>query len=99
MSKYKDFDHRKSIHIKLLTETHGAFRIELIKKKLSMQEVFEDFAQRVVRGDGFAHRVLDTVARKKRERHIEKLSETDAESIFDAIENGDFDDDFDPEDI
>ena len=85
MSKYKDFDHRKSIHVKLLTETHAAFRIELIKKKLSMQEVFEDFAQRVVRGDGFAHRVLDTVA--KRERHIEKLSDTDAESIFDAIED------------
>ena len=87
MSKYKDFDHRKSIHIKLLTETHAAFRIELIKKKLSMQEVFEDFAQRVVRGDGFAHRVLDTVAKRKRERHIEKLSDTDAESIFDAIED------------
>ncbi len=95
MSKYKDFDHRKSIHIKLLTETHGAFRIELIKKKLSMQEVFEDFAQRVVRGDGFAHRVLDTIARKKRERHIERLSDTDAESIFDAIE----DDTLNPDDI
>lgn len=95
MSKYKDFDHRKSIHVKLLTETHGAFRIELIKKKLSMQEVFEDFAQRVVRGDGFAHRVLDTIARKKRERHIEKLSDTDAESIFDAIE----DDTLNPDDI
>lgn len=95
MSKYKDFDHRKSIHVKLLTETHGAFRIELIKKKLSMQEVFEDFAQRVVRGDGFAHRVLDTIARKKRERHIEKLSDTDAESIFDAIE----DDTLSPDDI
>jgi|TARA_R110000851_G_scaffold31907_7_gene86050 hypothetical protein len=87
VSKYKDFDHRKSIHVKLLTETHAAFRIELIKKKLSMQEVFEDFAQRVVRGDGFAHRVLDTVAKRKRERHIEKLSDTDAESIFDAIED------------
>ena len=61
--------------------------LELIKKKLSMQEVFEDFAQRVVRGDGFAHRVLDTVAKRKRERHIEKLSDTDAESIFDAIED------------
>ncbi len=95
MSKYKDFDHRKSIHVKLLTETHAAFRIELIKKKLSMQEVFEDFAQRVVRGDGFAHRVLDTIARKKRERHIERLSETDAESIFDAIE----DQSLDPDDI
>lgn len=95
MSKYKDFDHRKSIHVKLLTETHAAFRIELIKKKLSMQEVFEDFAQRVVRGDGFAHRVLDTIARKKRERHIERLSDTDAESIFDAIE----DQSFDPDDI
>ena len=87
MSKYKDFDRRKSIHVKLYTETHAAFRIELIKKKLSMQEVFEDFAQRVVRGDGFAHRVLDTVAKRKRERHIEKLSDTDAESIFDAIED------------
>jgi len=87
VSKYKDLDHRKSIHVKLLTETHAAFRIELIKKKLSMQEVFEDFAQRVVRGDGFAHRVLDTVAKRKRERHIEKLSDTDAESIFDAIED------------
>ena len=95
MSKYKDFDRRKSIHVKLLTETHAAFRIELIKKKLSMQEVFEDFAQRVVRGDGFAHRVLDTIARKKRERHIERLSETDAESIFDAIE----DESLDPDDI
>ena len=93
MSKYKDFDHRKSIHVKLLTETHAAFRIELIKKKLSMQEVFEDFAQRVVRGDGFAHRVLDTIARKKRDRHIERLSETDAESIFDAIEDQAFDSD------
>ena len=90
MSKYKDFDHRKSIHVKLLTETHAAFRIELIKKKLSMQEVFEDFAQRVVRGDGFAHRVLDTVAKRKRERHIEKLSDTDAESIFDAIEDNSY---------
>jgi len=95
LSKYKDFDHRKSIHVKLLTETHAAFRIELIKKKLSMQEVFEDFAQRVVRGDGFAHRVLDTISRKKRERHIERLSETDAESIFDAIE----DQSLDPDDI
>ncbi len=95
MSKYKDFDHRKSIHVKLLTETHAAFRIELIRKKLSMQEVFEDFAQRVVRGDGFAHRVLDTIARKKRERHIERLSDTDAESIFDAIE----DTNLDPDDI
>ena len=85
MSKYKDFDRRKSIHIKLLTETHAAFRIELLRKKLSMQEVFEDFAQRVVAGDGFAHRVLDTIARKKREKQIERLSETDAESIFDAI--------------
>ena len=45
MSKYKDFDRRKSIHVKLYTETHANFRVELMKKKLSMQEVFEDFAQ------------------------------------------------------
>tara|TARA_R110002060_G_scaffold63708_1_gene72966 strand:+ start:432 stop:626 length:195 start_codon:yes stop_codon:yes gene_type:complete len=58
-----------------------------MKKKLSMQEVFEDFAQRVVAGDGFAHRVLDTIARRKRDKEIEKLSESDVESLFDAIED------------
>lgn len=87
MAKYKDFDRRKSIHVKLYTETHAAFRIELMKKKLSMQEVFEDFAQRVVSGDGFAHRVLETIEKRKRNREIEKLSETDVESLFDAIED------------
>ncbi len=87
MSKYKDFDRRKSIHVKLYTETHANFRVELMKKKLSMQEVFEDFAQRVVAGDGFAHRVLDTIARRKRDKEIEKLSESDVESLFDAIED------------
>ena len=87
MAKYKDFDRRKSIHVKLYTETHAAFRIELMKKKLSMQEVFEDFAQRVVSGDGFAHRVLETIERRKRNKEIEKPSETDVESLFDAIED------------
>jgi len=88
VSKYKDFDRRKSIHIKLYTETHAGLRVELLKKKLSMQEVFEDFAQRVVAQDGFAHRVLDTLARRKRDKQIEKLSQTDVESLFDAIEDG-----------
>ena len=87
MSKFKDFDRRKSIHVKLYTETHAALRVELMKKKLSMQEVFEAFAQRVVAGDGFAHRVLDTISRRKRDKEIEKLSETDVESLFDAIED------------
>jgi GTPase SAR1 family protein len=87
VAKYKDFDRRKSIHIKLYTETHASFRVELMKKKLSMQEVFEDFAQRVVSGDGFAHRVLDTISRRKRDKQIEKLSDTDVESLFDAIED------------
>tara|TARA_A100001391_G_scaffold158819_1_gene117324 strand:- start:522 stop:716 length:195 start_codon:yes stop_codon:yes gene_type:complete len=58
-----------------------------MKKKLSMQEVFEDFAQRVVSGDGFAHRVLDTIQKRKRNKEIEKLSETDIETLFDAIED------------
>ena len=50
-------------------------------------EVFEDFAQRVVSGDGFAHRVLETIQKRKRNKEIEKLSETDIETLFDAIED------------
>ena len=38
-------------------------------------------------GDGFAHRVLETIQKRKRNKEIEKLSETDIETLFDAIED------------
>ena len=87
ISELIDYQTKKSVHINLTKSTHGELRVILLRMGLSMQEVFEDFAQRVVSGDGFAHRVLETIERRKRNKEIEKLSETDVESLFDAIED------------
>ena len=65
-----DFNLRKCIHIKLMTETHANLRIELLRRKLSMQDVFEELAQRIVEGDAMVCRMLDQVHEKKKTRTI-----------------------------
>ncbi len=81
-----EFDLRKGVHIKLLPKTHAEFRAALLKKGLSMQEVFEEFAQRVVLEDRNTTRLLEDIIERKREKIMEKLTTSDAESIFDIIE-------------
>ena len=86
MAKYKDFDRRKSIHVKLYTETHAAFRVELMKKKLSMQEVFEHLACSIVEGDSYLNNLLDNLEyNKKYKVDTKKIVSSDSESIFEEI--------------
>ena len=51
-----------------------------------MQEVFEEFSQRIVAEDPSVMRMLDQLEIDKRNRTIKKLSVEDAESIFNVIE-------------
>lgn len=73
----------------MYTETHANLRIELFKLKLSMQEVFEEFAQRVANGDAGAHQILQEIYDQKRAGNIRKISKTDADSIYDMINSED----------
>jgi len=82
-----DFDLRKCIHIKLMTETHAGLRVELLQRKLSMQEVFEEVAQRIVAGDPTLAKILDQTYEKKKTRAIRQLSKTDADTLLDLIED------------
>ena len=38
---------KKSVHVNITKSAHAGFRIECFKRGLSMQEAFEEFAQRV----------------------------------------------------
>ena len=76
---------KKSIHIKLLSDTHSAFRIKLLEKKLSMQEVFEECAHRIVTNDPLFVELLDEIVVNKKEKQLKQLYSSDAESIYDAI--------------
>ena len=86
--KKRDLQRRKTIHFTILTESHAALRIACFKNKLSMQEVFEEFAQRIAAEDPDMIAMLDDIAIKKRNKEERKFSETDANSLFDMIEKG-----------
>ena len=81
-----EFDLRKGVHIKLLPQTHAEFRIIALRMGLSMQEIMEEFAQRVVAEEHQAIKVLKELQERKRDKIMEKMSPTDAESLFDIIE-------------
>lgn len=81
------FQLKKSIHINLNTDTHAEFRVSLFKRGLSMQEVFEFLAVKIVDGDEILTNFLDQIEyNKKNGVKNKKLNSTDANSIFEAIE-------------
>lgn len=71
----------------MVKSTHAAFRVALIKRNLSMQEVFNHLAALVVEEDPMLMKVLDEIEIQKRDRHIKQVTPTDAESIFELIES------------
>jgi len=80
------FQDSKSVHINLSITTHGEFRAILVKKGLSMQEVFERLASEIVDDNNYLLKMLDDIAVKKKNKELKKFSKTDTESIFDMIE-------------
>lgn len=71
----------------MVKSTHAAFRVSLIKRNLSMQEVFNHLAALVVDENPVLMKILDDIEIQKRDRHIKQVMPSDAESIFDLIES------------
>jgi hypothetical protein len=90
-----DYATRKSLHISMVKSTHAGFRIALLRRGLSMQEVFNHLASLVVEEDPAMVSILDDIEVQKRDRRIKQVTATDAESIFDLIESDLVDVDFD----
>lgn len=80
-------DVRRAVHFKILPDTHAAFRVLCVRRGLSMQEIFEEFAQRVVISDPAATKIIDDLVIAKKENYYKKLSTTDAESIYTMLED------------
>jgi len=83
---HKDFVTRKSVHVNLPTEVHANLRILAFKCKLSMQEIFEELAIRLVEDDVYMRKMLSSLTSGKRDKALRDLSSPDRETIFDAIE-------------
>ena len=81
-----DFETKKSIHFTITRETHSNLRVACFKHKVSMQDVFEEISQKISAGAPEMMSFLKDLSMQKRDRAIKKLSESDAESLFNVIE-------------
>lgn len=85
---------KKSIHINVNPEDHAAFKIQCVKRDLSMQQVFAAFANRVGLESTDMIRFLDQIANEKHVKAIKKkYTNSDIDAIFTMIEeDNSFDD-------
>jgi hypothetical protein len=77
---------KKSIHIAFLKETHAGFKIKSFEYGLSMTEMIEEFARQVIQKDPHLDKILKNLVEAKKNREIRKFSKTDADSIFNLID-------------
>ncbi len=80
---------KKSVHFNISKDAHAAFRIACFERSLSMQEVFEEFVQRILAESPHMIKLLDQVAENKKMKSSKKFSKEDVNSIFDLLENED----------
>ena len=88
VKKY-DLDVKKSVHFNISKDAHAAFRIACFERSLSMQEVIEEFLQRILTDNMHVIKMLDEVAENKRQKAKRRFSKNDVNSIFDMLEDND----------
>ena len=80
------FQQNKSVHINLTKGVHAKFRVKLFEKGLSMQEVFERLATEVVYGNPHIDKIINELEyNKKHKIQTKKVTQADAETVFEAI--------------
>lgn len=72
------FATRKCIHVKIRTENMEPFRLELLKRRLSMQEVFDEVAGMIAREEPALLKILDKIVYNKAKEKMERLLKSDA---------------------
>jgi hypothetical protein len=80
---------KKSVHVNITKSAHTAFRIACFERGLSMQEVFEEFAQRVALQTKDSLRVLDELKDyKESNKGMKKIySSSDIDDIYKVLES------------
>lgn len=59
----------------------------LLKRGVSMQEVFNRVASMICDQDPHLVKIIDDIQFEKKEKHIKQVTRSDSQTIFDLIEN------------
>jgi hypothetical protein len=79
---------RRSIHTIVTDETHTAFKATCVQQKLTMQDFLEECINRLLDGDEDFMKFAAEISRRKKEKVIKRVSNTDADAVYRAINGG-----------
>ena len=95
--RFDAFVDKKSVHFKIDKDVHLALRAKLFKYNLSMQEIFDEFANLVVTDTPKAHSIIEYILNKrlksilvgdknhKKRKKKEVFNEIDTETLYNMI--------------
>lgn len=78
---------KKSLHINMTKDVHTDFKIQCMKKDLSMQEVIEAFAVRVAAESNDMMRLLEQIKKDKQIKDVKRYTKSDADALFAVLES------------
>lgn len=79
--------YKKCVHLQLKADTHVELRRIMVERGLSMQAVFEEFAQRVVVGDDYTENVIAAVIARRHQQALESMTRIDTDALLSAIDS------------
>jgi len=79
---------RKSIHITVTDDMHSAFKGACARERLTMQEFLEECISRLLDEDEDIVKVAKEISRGKSDRTIKRITQTDADAVYRAINGG-----------
>lgn len=87
-AKHPTLDLRKDLHLSILKPSHLELKIICMRRNLTIQEVFEEFITRIITGTPDMIDLLDDLETNKRAKQAHKITNVDAEALYDIIQGG-----------
>jgi len=77
---------KKSLHINMSKDVHSEFKIQCMRRDLSMQEVIEAFATRIASESNDMMRLLELIQKDKQIKDVKRYTKSDADALFATLE-------------
>lgn len=95
--RYDIFHGKKSVHVKLTKESHAALREKLFRFGITMQDLFQEATDTVLKEGVHADNMLRKIAKKKMLESLEKIEKSrtpqfgqlDSETLYNLLEEQD----------
>ena len=87
-AKLPDLNLRKDLHLSVLKPSHLELKIICMRRGLTIQEIFDEFVNRILLSTPDMIEMLDDLETKKRAKQAHKITNIDAEALYDIIQGG-----------